>query len=516
MAGTPNNRAITVLVVLAVLAGLLGASAARPAPALAEGPGTRGKVAGFGVTTSSGGVRAITLEADRIAATGGNTVSLEATWEVDRQNSNEPRRTSRTVSDEDLLVAARRVREAGMNVMITVKIVCQDCPGPDARWRGLLAPSKRDEFFAKYRIMSNHYAQLAQQAGAVLYFVGSEMNSLQGETAQWRRVIFEARTRFEGRIGYQANWDALTGVGFWDEIDTAGVSAYFPLSDELQPNISDLLAAWSDSDTEAHRGSNWLAQLEDFAASHGKPVLFGEIGYQSAVQAAQRPFFQDKSSGYDAQLQADLYQTVLTLFEGRPWWLGVIWWEYKITSADDKDLDYSPRGKQAEQMLTQWYSGRRPASREQSLVGTTRPSAKADGQPRATGPAKPPTVGRGASAPRPPAAPAPPVTRAPSAAAVDPTQVPPSPSAEAAATLPALPPGTDPTVVPQFSRPEPRLPSVLADVEVQTVDDALARAAAREQREQMSLVAAAMLASLLLGHGVMGYRRLRRPRLFTG
>ena len=377
-AGTATHRA------LAVLSGLLSASALRPSPAQAEGPGTRGKVAGYGVTTSSGGVRAVTLEAERIAATGGNTVSLEATWEVDAQNSNTPRRSARTVSDEDLLIAARRVREAGMNVMVTVKIVCQDCKGPDARWRGVLAPSNREEFFANYRLMSNHYAALAQQAGAVLFFVGSEMNSLQGETAQWRRIIFEARTRFGGRIGYQANWDALTGVRFWDEIDTAGVSAYFPLSDELQPNISDLLAAWRDSDTEAHRGSNWLAQLEQFAASHGKPVLFGEIGYQSAVQAAQRPFFQDKTSGYDGQLQADLYQTVLTLFESRPWWLGAIWWEYKITSADERDLDYSPRGKMAEQLLTRWYSGERPTPAERSLVGTTRPSAKADGQPRAT------------------------------------------------------------------------------------------------------------------------------------
>ena len=499
-----SRRGTSALLVLALLA-TLGLSIADRAPAAAEGPGTRGKVAGFGITTSSGGVRAVTLEAGRMAATGANTVSLEATWEVDRQDSNEPRRTERTVSDDDLLLAARRAREAGLNVMMTVKIVCQGCPGPSARWRGVLRPSNRDVFFANYRVMINHYADLAQQAGAVLFFVGSEMNSLQGETDSWRQVIFEARQRFRGSIGYQANWDALTGIGFWDEVDIAGVSAYFPLSDELAPNISDLLAAWSDSDTEAHRGSNWVAQLEEFARGHRKPVLFGEIGYQSAVQAAQRPFQQEKSGGYDAQLQADLYQTALTLFEDRPWWLGVIWWEYKITSADEGDYDYSPRGKLAEQLLTSWYSGRRPASREQSLVGTTRPSAKSDGQPRATGPAKPPTVGPGASAPRP-------VAPKPAPAAPPPPSAAPSPTGAgvAAAPLPPIAPSTSTDV-----QAAPELPPVLADIEVQTVDDALARAAERQERERASVVAAGLLVPLLLGHAFGLYRRMRRPNIFA-
>jgi hypothetical protein len=500
---------------VALVTCLLTVVAVAPAPAHASGPGTRGKVAGFGVTTAQGGVRAITLEAERIAAVRGNTVSLEATWEVDSQDSNEPRRSSYTVSDEDLLLAARRVREQGMNVMMTVKVACLRCTGhPSNRWRGTLQPSNRDVFYANYRAMTNHYAELAQRAGAVLYFVGSEMNTLQGDTGAWRQVVFEARQRFSGNIGYQANWDALTGIGFWDEIDVAGVSAYFPLSDELQPNISDLVEAWSDSDTKAHRGSNWVQQLEDFARSHGKPVLFGEVGYQSAIQAAQRPFHQDKTSGYDGQLQSDLYQTVLTVFEPRRWWLGAIWWEYKITSADEKDLDYSPRGKLAEQLLTSWYSGNRPASPGQSLVGTTRPSARADGQPKATGPAEPPTSGPGASAPRPqaPAAPA-----APAAQSAGPTQAAPLTApldATGEVTEAPAPDVAGPTEA-ALQRREPELPEVLRDVQPQTVEEALVRAAEREHRERMSVAAGGLLGSLLLGHAVLAGRRLRRPDIFS-
>src|SRR3712207_2703620 len=100
----------------------------------------------------------------------------------------------------------------------------------------------------------------------------------------------------------------------------AGVSAYFPLSDEKQPNLADLLAAWQSSDVEASgttvtKGRNWVAELQSLARSSGKPILFGEVGYQSALQAAQYPYQQGKTEGYDAQLQADAYQAVLTTFE---------------------------------------------------------------------------------------------------------------------------------------------------------------------------------------------------------
>lgn len=495
----------------ALLVGALLLTASGTAPAAAEGPGTRGKVAGFGVTTSSGGEQAATLESGRMAATGGNTVMLEATWEVDRQDSNEPRPTERTVSDQNLLLAAQRVREAGLNVMFTVKIVCQGCPGPSARWRGLLQPSNRDLFYANYRAMTNRYADLAQQAGAAAYFVGSEMNSLQGDTGAWRQIVLEARQRFGGSIGYQVNWDALPDVGFWDEIDIAGVSAYFPLSDELAPNISDLMAAWSFSDTEQHRGSNWVEQLESFRRSHGKPVLFGEIGYQSAVQAAQRPFLQDKTAGYDGQLQADLYQTVLNLFEDRPWWLGVIWWEYKITSGGEGDYDYSPRGKLAEQMLTRWYGGERPPTPQTSLVGSSRPSANG-GRPRATGPANPPAVGPGASAPR-AAIPPPPVAVDPTAAG-SPSQAALAPGTPAPATSSSAGAIPSPSAE-DIQRARDALPAALADVPVQTVDQALARAADREALQRATALAAALFASLLLGHGLLGYRMFRRPDIFS-
>jgi hypothetical protein len=475
-------------------------------PATAQPPGTKGKVAGFGITTSNGGEKVVTADAGRMAATGANAVMLEATWYLDDQNSNEMRPTSETVPDRDLVVAARRAQQAGLSVMLTTKLVCRGC---HHHWRGALLPRNRDTFFENYRAMSNHYADLAAQMEAVAYFIGSEMNSTQNETDEWRQVILETRERYQGRVGYQVNWDSMREVDFWDDVDIAGISVYTPLSDALQPNLADLLAAWRSSDAQAWKGTDWFSEIRQFAASHGKPVLFGEIGYQSASQATQRPWQQEKIETWDPQLQADAYQAALTMFEGQSWWLGAIWWEWKVTSADENDLDYSPRGKLAEELLTRWYAGaERPATREQSLVGVTRESAKGKPVPPETtkGPTSPDNRTE-VSVPRPPSQQK--TTPKQSVPEVAPKAVTGPAPAQAAAAPPPAPPVESPATAPTTAAPAPE---ALGAVPVGTIEEQLARAEYRGELRRAALGAGGLLAAMALGHAVVFTRRVL-PRI---
>ena len=499
-------------VLVSSLAAPAGASGTPTQPAASQSTvhaaGTNGKVAGFGVPTGAHHDEALESEAGRIAATGANTVMLDATWQVDAQSAHEIHPGEMTISDEDLLLAAQRVRSAGMSPMLTVKVVCQGCR---QRWRGLLRPSDREAFFESYRKMTNHYAQLAQQMGVIVYFIGSEMNSLQGESNRWRQVVLEARTHYGGKIGYEINWDAMKGVSWWDDVDVAGVSAYFPLSDEMQPNLADLLAAWQSSDVEASgstmtKGRNWVAELQSLARSSGKPILFGEVGYQSAQQAAQYPYQQGKTKGYDAQLQADAYQAVLTTFEQQSWWLGVIWWEWKVTGGGTDDLDYSPRTKLAETFLQRWYAGQRPSARTVSLVGVTRPSAKASNvKPRLP---NAPAAGTTGSRPRggrlTPSGTTGPGTSASTA---------PSASASGVATpgLPGSPSGLPslPGAV-TSGLPTPELPDALEQVPTGTIEASLQRAAAREEHRRATLGAGVLTALVLVGHAAVWAPRVRR------
>lgn len=525
--------AAALLLAAALLAGLTA-----PAPRAQAQTGSDGRVAGFGAYVLAG-------ERDRLAAPGGrvelermrragaNTLLLDSVWDVPSQTSNRIAVPDDLAQQEEVLSrAATLARSVGLNVMLMPKISCSSCPA-DKRWRGVLQPSDPERFLVgskdptsaeygapgTYLYMSNYYADLAARIGAVTYFIGSEMASTQRNTGEWQIIALEARQRYNGRtatgprlLAYQANWDSMREVGFWDEVDIAGVSAYVPLSNALQPNLADLLDAWRSSDVgKPWQGVDWYAEIKAFqestksaAAPSGKKVLFGEVGYQSALQAARSPWITDKTDGYDAQLQADAYQAVLTMFDDEPWWLGALWWEW-VSTATSGDLGYSPRDKLAEQLLTKWYAGERPPTPTTSLVGTTRPTSKGQPVPEQAGPTSPAgrtTVSRPVPlAPRIPQ----PTIRGTAPVAV-PTTPPP---AATAAPLPSL--AASPEAALGNTRAldrSPELPPVLAAVPVGTVEDALRRAAYREELRRAGAGALALLLVALATHAVLVGPRL--------
>ena len=489
------------------LAGALGAASlalvvgAPPSLGAASVPASA-KVHGLGITTSWDGHKVVPVDAGRMASTGSNSVSLEATWIVTSRDDSSIERGARTVPDDALKAAAMAAHEAGMDVLVNVKLICEGCP---QRWRGGLRPSDEAAFFDSYRVMSNYYAELTESWGSTArgkvvdsFFVGSEMNTLQGKTDQWIEILNQARARFSGPLGYQVNWDAMHEVRFWPFTDIAGISVYMPLSDALQPNVADLLDGWKSSEAKAWKGTNWLAEIEKLANNSGKPILFGEIGYQSAQQAAQRPWQQEKVEG-DHQVQADAYQAALQTFYGRSWFLGFMWWEWKITDATPKDTDYSPRNKLAEQLLVRWYSGERPSGAA-SMVGVTRPSSRGAPVPPESleGPSSP--DGRTTLS-----APAPQVQRttaAPKAAAPAPKTTAPTQQAVAAPLPTTLPPTT---AAPQPTAVGPR--SGLEAVPVTSLQEALALAAERRAVHRGALVAGLLTGALALGHAVFWGRR---------
>src|SRR5207245_629511 len=210
----------------------------------------------------------------------------------------------------------------GLRVTVDPLFQCSRCP---STWRGSVQPTDRAAFFASYRAMIGHYADLAQQAGAWLLVVGSEMTSLQGETGQWRLVAHQARAHFGGRLAYSVNWDAVTSVGFWDSVDVAGVSAYFPLSDDASPSAAALRAAWRDK--------GWVAQLAGLARQSRRPVLFTEAGYRSAAYATRNPADAQSTELWDDNVQANAYEALLQTFESQPWWAGVVWWDWHVSAA---------------------------------------------------------------------------------------------------------------------------------------------------------------------------------------
>ena len=77
-------------------------------------------------------------------------------------------------------------------------------------------------------------------------------------------------------------------------------------------------------------GASLIQYYESVAATIGKPLLFTELGYNSAPDAASQPFY-TSSNTYDPTLQANLYQAFLTAWQeqGNSSLEGVYIWDWE-------------------------------------------------------------------------------------------------------------------------------------------------------------------------------------------
>ncbi len=196
-------------------------------------------------------------------------------------------------------------------------------------------------------------AKAAQTVGAQILDIGTEMDEFTGPAyqAQWDSMIAGVRAVYTGQLTYSAigdddlsTWqyandadaniiappnagtgDLNTQVSFLNKLDYVGIDNYSALSNDddtslngSDPSLQQLVNAWeqpfsddgngtpTDTTADQTNGASLIQYYESVAAAADKPLLFTELGYNSAPDAASQPFY-TSSSSYDPALQALLY-----------------------------------------------------------------------------------------------------------------------------------------------------------------------------------------------------------------
>ncbi len=208
-------------------------------------------------------------------------------------------------------------------------------------WRGNYVPSDIDAFFASYTTKVLHYAELAQDLGVSLFYVGSENDSILSQTGYWQGVIAAVRKVYTGAISYLTTGHTPSKVKFWKQLDIASISPYFSLGEEATPSYDRIRRAWADVHTP------YIRKL--VKSLGGMPLVYGEIGYHSQQGAFAEPAAPAKGLVRLAApaAQADAYAALLDVMAGEPGVYGVTWWRWSPTSVP-VDTDYSPANKPAE------------------------------------------------------------------------------------------------------------------------------------------------------------------------
>ncbi|MEM7200937.1 MAG: hypothetical protein AAF628_11760 [Planctomycetota bacterium] len=217
----------------------------------------------------------------------------------------------------------RPIEEAhrqGLKIMIKPHLAYWGSP---FSWRGEIDFADRAErkrFWTEYRRWIVTLARACRDADA--FVVGTEVDRLLGDVAEWRALIRDVRAETKAPLTYAANWTDYRRVGFWDALDAIGIQAYFPLTEKPAPTVEDLRAAWQQQ----------MAELRDYSAEVGRPVVFSELGYNRSHRAAATPW-ESHTDGEDAEpLQLDCMRVALEAVEAESTVVGAFLWKWFPTS----------------------------------------------------------------------------------------------------------------------------------------------------------------------------------------
>ncbi len=293
---------------------------------------------------------------------GAQWVALNPAWYVPTARSCDLQPDpARTISDAGVYALMQDLERSGVRVLLKPHVEALD-----GSRRGELRPDDETCWFAAYRRMMEHYAELASAGGADLFAIGTELSSLTAPRHEihWRQIATEARRAYRGPLTYAASWGVderaeYRRIPWWDAVDFIGVNAYFPLEVRGREE-QDYARAWR-SYPVAGRDASWIEEVHQVSLKFDRFVILTELGYRSVEGAALAPWDATRSGLPDRELQARLFDAARRAWEREFWLEGVFLWAWDTNPAPPPpgDTGYTVHGKPAEAEVRRWFNQHR-------------------------------------------------------------------------------------------------------------------------------------------------------------
>jgi len=260
--------------------------------------------------------------------------------------------TNVSPTDADVEAAITTCRTLGMKVMLKPHVDCDD-----GQWRGMIGQSFTSQlwtqWFQAYTAFITHFADIAQKYTDTvqLFCAGVEYLTPSKQEASWRAVIASIRQHYTGKVTYAANWGSEIDELKWgDVLDVIGIDAYYSLSKSKVPSYSDLVSGWAPT----------VLHLAGISQQWKKTIIFPEIGFKSIDGTAISPGEWNVDGALNVTQQLDCYRATFEAFKNQDWWSGIFWWNWESNPYDGGlcDENYTPRGKPAEALVKQYYTGK--------------------------------------------------------------------------------------------------------------------------------------------------------------
>lgn len=260
-----------------------------------------------------------------------------------REASFRPRR-GRSIDLKHLKKVLEQARAIGLRPSLMPIVLLEDTG--DNQWRGSIKPRDPKAWMLAYQEMILRFADCARAGGADLFFIGSELSSMEKHTAQWRALAGDVRRRFGGRLTYSANWDHLDTIRWWDEVDAIGMTGYHSLTKSKEPTPEELVLAWT--------------RIRESLAKKIKPLqkpwFFSELGYASLDGIAANPWDYVSPTETDAAEQRDCYDAWIKVWKkvGPPF-RGAFFYTWWRNGNESDAREYSVFGKPAAKVIRAYF-----------------------------------------------------------------------------------------------------------------------------------------------------------------
>ena len=241
----------------------------------------------------------------------------------------------------------------GMRVLMKPHVWINRTVGNE--WRSTMLPKgeRWQKWSASYRDFIMEFARLSDSLGVDALCIGTELDAIaKAYPAYWTDLIQSIRKVYKGSLTYGANWDAFEDIQFWGQLDYIGVQAYFPLTKKQEPPVASLCAAW-----QSH-----YRKIRKLHQRYGKPVVFTEVGYRSVADAAHEPWTWTGETDHLTKraspgTQSNCYEALFQVFWDQKWFAGALFWEWegRFRNRDNDQVDFTPQGKPAEQVMARWF-----------------------------------------------------------------------------------------------------------------------------------------------------------------
>lgn len=248
--------------------------------------------------------------------------------------------TQATMSDDELTGMIDYIHEQGLSVGLKPTVNCKN-----GTWRAHInffdkdvpCEPKWSNWFDAYTDFQMHFAKLAKSTGCEMFLPGCEMVMSERRDREWRQLISDIRTVYDGTVSYNTDKYQEDNVTWWDCVDVISSSGYYPIDD------------WNSQ----------LDRIERVVKKFQKPFFFAECGCMSTRGSSGVPNDWGMRGELAPEEQADWYREMFRTAGSRDFVQGFcLWdwaWKQRSLRAAVKDGGYDFYGKPAESVIRDFY-----------------------------------------------------------------------------------------------------------------------------------------------------------------